>query len=161
MFIKKLFQFGLNIFESYYNIEVNTQVLSQLPDNGTVIDCITAEEIDKPHSNSNVGTEVDADTDDEEPSPIVTTVPNLLPEQQELEQLQQHLQQSQNPILNAGIPYLSMPSFQSTPLSEFNRSQLLLSLAFPTLYPYGEAEFCHPRLRDVSYIEYIEHFLKY
>ena len=115
MFIKKLFQFGLNIFESYYDIEVDTQVLSQLPDNGTVIDCITAEKIDKPHSNSNVGTEVDADTDDEEPSPIVTTVPNLLPEQQELEQLQQHLQQSQNPISNAEIPYLSMPSFQSTP----------------------------------------------
>ena len=73
MFIKKLFQFGLNIFESYYDIEVDTQVLSQLPDNGTVIDCITAEEIDKAHSNSNVGTEVDADTDDEEPSPIVTS----------------------------------------------------------------------------------------
>ena len=77
---RSYFQFGLNIFESYYDIEVDTQVLSQLPDNGTVIDCITAEEIDKPHSNSNVGTEVDADTDDEEPSPIVTTVPNLLPE---------------------------------------------------------------------------------
>ena len=54
-----------------------------------------------------------------------------------------------------------MPSFRSTPLSEFNRSQSLLSLAFPTLYPHGEAEFCHPRLRDVSYAEYIEHFLNY
>ena len=98
MFINKLFQFGLNIFESYYDIEVDTQVLSQLPDNGTVIDCITAEAIDNPHSNSNVGTEVDADSDDEEPSPIVTTVPNLFPEQQELKQLQQHLQQSQIPF---------------------------------------------------------------
>ena len=77
---------------------MDTQVLIQLPDNGTVIDRITAEEIDEPHSNSNAGTEVDADTDDEEPSPIVTTVPNLLPEQQELEQLQQHLQQSQTPF---------------------------------------------------------------
>ena len=58
MFIKKLFQFGLNIFEIYYDIEVDTQVLSQLPDNRTVIDRITAEEIDEPHSNSNAGTEL-------------------------------------------------------------------------------------------------------
>ena len=80
MFIKKLFQFDLNIFESYYDIEVDTQVLSQLSDNETVIDCITAEEINKLHFNSNVSMEVDTDTNNKKLLLIVTTVPNLLPE---------------------------------------------------------------------------------
>lgn len=44
-----------------------------------------------------------------------------------------------------------MPSIPSTPISEFNRSQLLLSLIFPILYPRSEADFVYPRLRLITY----------
>lgn len=57
--------------------------------------------------------------------------------------------------------YLTMPSFRPTPLSEFNKNQLLLSLTFPTLFPSGEAEFLTPRIRSVNYAPYIEYLIKY
>ena len=50
-----------------------------------------------------------------------------------------------------------MPSIRRTPLNEFNRSQALFSLAFPTLYPYGQADFVEPRLRSITYQDYLEH----
>jgi hypothetical protein len=80
----------------YLDIDVDNEVLSQLPDDGTVIDSIATEETDEPHSNADEGAEVDADDDDEEPAPIVTAVPDLLQEEQELEQLRQQVQRSQN-----------------------------------------------------------------
>ena len=120
----------------YRDIEIDTEVLSQLPDDGTVIDRIATEDIDEPQSNGDTGAEIDADLE------------NLFPEQQELDPLRQQVQESRNPSPNANFPYLSMPSFRSTPISDFNRSPPLLSLAFPTLYPRGEAEFCHPRPRN-------------
>jgi hypothetical protein len=54
-----------------------------------------------------------------------------------------------------------MPAIRLTLISEFNRSQALLSLAFPTLYPQGEADFIAPRQRSITYDRYIEHAWKY
>src|SRR2546429_600446 len=54
-----------------------------------------------------------------------------------------------------------MPSFRTTPISEFNRSQALLSWAFPTLFPRGDAEFVTPRLRDIPYPMFAKHSLLY
>ena len=54
-----------------------------------------------------------------------------------------------------------MPSIRRTPLNEFNRSQALFSLAFPTLYPRGEADYIEPRLRPISYQDYLEHAMRY
>ena len=62
---------------------------------------------------------------------------------------------------DAGIPSLTAPPMRSTPLSEFNRSQALLSLAFPTLFPNGDAEYITPRIRNVPYPDYIQHLMKY
>ena len=46
--------------------------------------------------------------------------------------------------------HIVVPEIRSTPLSEFNRSQALLSLAFPSLYPEGKAEFVLPRQRSIE-----------
>lgn len=56
---------------------------------------------------------------------------------------------------------LALPPFRSTPISDFNRTEPLLSLAFPTLFPYGGAEFTIPRQRSVSYKDYIRHLMKH
>ena len=54
-----------------------------------------------------------------------------------------------------------MPSIRATPLSEFNKTQPLLSWAFPSLFPRGKAEFVTPRIRSISYNDYIKHLLKF
>src|SRR6266516_4700782 len=56
---------------------------------------------------------------------------------------------------------LPMPSIRSTPLNEFNRSQALLSLVCPSLFPRGMADFVNPRQRAISYQDYLEHAMKW
>jgi ATP-dependent DNA helicase PIF1 len=57
------------------------------------------------------------------------------------------------------LPSMSLPTPQNTPLSEFNKTHPLLSWAFPSLFPRGQAEFVSSRLRDVDYKKYIRHLL--
>lgn len=54
-----------------------------------------------------------------------------------------------------------MPSIRHTPLNEFNRSQCLLSLACPSIFPQGMADFAYPREREISYQDYLEHAMKW
>jgi hypothetical protein len=54
-----------------------------------------------------------------------------------------------------------MPEIHSTPLSEFNRSQALLSLTFPSLYPEGKGEFVMPRQRSIDYDVYLRHAMRW
>ncbi|KAL3955881.1 hypothetical protein ACCO45_009900 [Purpureocillium lilacinum] len=56
---------------------------------------------------------------------------------------------------------LEMPDIRRTPINEFNQSQPLLSLAFPTLFPRGQAYFIEPRLRPIKYADYIQHALRW
>ncbi|KAJ5942725.1 hypothetical protein N7516_002893 [Penicillium verrucosum] len=56
---------------------------------------------------------------------------------------------------------LALPPFRSTPINDFNRTKPLLSLAFPTLFPYEGAEFTIPRQRSVSYKNYVRHLIKH
>jgi hypothetical protein len=112
----------------YRDIEVDNDVLSELPEDGTIIDSIKIVDIEPTEPNTEVGAEIDADTNDEELFPTVATVPNLRPEHQELEQLRQQVEEPRNPPPSAIIqlepepepepdfPYLTMPSFRSTPL---------------------------------------------
>ncbi|KAM4067850.1 hypothetical protein HRG_012411 [Hirsutella rhossiliensis] len=56
---------------------------------------------------------------------------------------------------------MPLPSIRRTPIDEFNRSQPLLSLAFPTLYPDGKADFVEPRLRSITYQDYLAHAMRW
>ncbi|KAM4055501.1 ATP-dependent DNA helicase PIF1 [Hirsutella rhossiliensis] len=56
---------------------------------------------------------------------------------------------------------MPLPSIRRTPIDEFNRSQPLLSLAFPTLYPDGKADFVEPRLRSITYQDYLGHAMRW
>lgn len=57
--------------------------------------------------------------------------------------------------------YLRMPDIRFTPLNELNHSQPLLSRAFPTLYPRGQADYVQPRIRSITYKEYIKQAMKW
>ncbi|KAM4067560.1 ATP-dependent DNA helicase PIF1 [Hirsutella rhossiliensis] len=56
---------------------------------------------------------------------------------------------------------MPLPSIRRTPIDEFNRSQPLLTLAFPTLYPDGKADFVEPRLRSIAYQDYLGHAMRW
>ncbi|KAH6669076.1 hypothetical protein B0J14DRAFT_487932, partial [Halenospora varia] len=57
--------------------------------------------------------------------------------------------------------YLTQAPFRITPLCKFNQSQVLLSLAFPTLFPYIEVEFVSSCIYNVKFADYIKHLIKY
>lgn len=116
----------------YRDILIDREALSQLPHDGDVSDQVATHELPAVDHNVDV-TELDLEEEERE----VAVVPDMLAEHSELEQLQR----------DAGVPHLTQPGFRSTPLSEFNRSQPLLSLAFPTLFPDGNAGFVTPRVR--------------
>lgn len=60
----------------------------------------------------------------------------------------------------SAVPFIEMPDIHATPLNEFNHSQALLSLSFPTLYPQGHAEFMNPWLRSIDYPTYVMHAIQ-
>ncbi|KAM4067881.1 ATP-dependent DNA helicase PIF1 [Hirsutella rhossiliensis] len=61
----------------------------------------------------------------------------------------------------AGSPPDAIAIHSQDPIDEFNRSQPLLSLAFPTLYPDGKADFVEPRLRSITYQDYLGHAMRW
>jgi hypothetical protein len=135
--------------------------LEELPVDGSVEHRLRSQEIAALEHVSQGESLLDDDDDNNALPPDMTTVPNLGAEHQEIEHLRRQV--FPNPPSPPPAPeyYLSLPPMRSTPIMEFNRSQPLLILAFPTLYPHGEAEFCQPRERSVEYAQYIEHLLRY
>lgn len=141
---------------SYRDIVIDEQALSQLPADGNVMNRIITEE------SAAVDAQNEVDPDDDQSHDVeAAAVPNFFANQTDLEMLHNHMQNrgpAEQPPLQ---PFIQMPEVRSTPLSEFNRTQPLLSLAFPTLYPRGQADYIEPRQRTITYAEYIEHAMKW
>jgi len=57
-----------------------------------------------------------------------------------------------------GIP---APSIRATPLDEASASERIFTMAFPTLYPTGHADFNSPCLQTISLSNYACHLLCY
>ena len=60
---------------------MDNEALSQLPKDGTIISSIETHDIEPTEPNLDIGAKVNAttkaNTNDEDPSPIVTTIPNV------------------------------------------------------------------------------------
>ena len=82
----------------------------------------------------------------------MSAIPNLLPNKTELQALQEAISTRR---------HMTLPALQSTPLSEYNQHQPLLSWAFPTLFPRGLGEYRMPRRRTVLFDDYATHLMKY
>nr|OQO27419.1 hypothetical protein B0A51_07870 [Rachicladosporium sp. CCFEE 5018] len=69
----------------------------------------------------------------------------------------------QQPLPRAGAAQAgdAQDNIIKAPLEDFNSSQKLLSLAFPSLYPEGAAEYLEPRTHSISYSDYIKHLIKF
>ncbi|KAM4067942.1 ATP-dependent DNA helicase PIF1 [Hirsutella rhossiliensis] len=158
----------------YRDIFIDAERLSRLPNDGDVVDQMLTEEVDVPegvlaeqypieHPDPEAVENADAAGIDDYDA---AAVPNFIAAQADLERLRAQLEDHE-PVPPEQIPlrqaHIEMPNIRSTPLNEFNRSQPLLSLAFPTLYPTGQADFVAPRQRTIrlqrhmpSYVEWRE-----
>jgi hypothetical protein len=100
------------------------------------------------------GDKSDDEVDDPANHPDISAIPDLAPDMTEFEALRARIQHPKQ-------AFLSMNSLRQTPLAEFNNQEALLSLAFPSLFPNGLAEFVSPRLREVTYSNYIKCLMAY
>ena len=78
-----------------------------------------------------------------------------MPDLGELELLHREVQYQKG--LRAG---LDVPTVRQTPVSERSASFITRGV-FPTLFPYGKADFDMPRSRTVTLAAYAKHMLKY
>ncbi|KAF6834321.1 mitochondrial dna helicase [Colletotrichum plurivorum] len=134
----------------YADVVVSDRNIDSLPENGDVTDSLPQEVIDELAEDLNPDMDLEDDVDDEG-----AAVPNVMPEEADLDRLRQEI----------GAPHrqehIDMPSFRATPLNDMNDKQALLSLAFPSLFPNGQAEFVQPRQRTVDYLTYVQHAIKW
>ena len=148
----------------YRCIVIDEERLSQLPEEGNVLDAIPQSQVEA----ADVGPE-----EDQEAEPVLedaAAVPDLLAKDTELDALRSILAGESD--ADARLPLatgsqgraqheLQLPNIRHTPINEFNRSHALLSLAFPCLFPDGRADFVEPRLRSIDYKDYIEHAMRW
>ncbi|KJK85038.1 hypothetical protein H633G_11133 [Metarhizium anisopliae BRIP 53284] len=148
----------------YRCIVIDDERLSQLPEDGNVVDAIPQSQVEA----ADVGPEEDPEAEPELED--AAAVPDLLAKDTELDALRSIL--AGEPEANAMQPpapgsqgraqhELQLPNIRHTPINEFNRSHALLSLAFPCLFPDGRADFVEPRLRSIGYKDYIEHAVRW
>ena len=83
-------------------------------------------------------------------------IPNLNITDTELELLLSQLQSSAP--RPSGLP---APTVQSTPIDEASGRERLFTMAFPTLYPTGRADFNEGRIRNVSLGDYAYHLIRF
>ena len=153
----------------YRNFTWNYNNLSQLPEDGDVFDQLNIYEVAESGGLPADSGPVEEPEEDRE---VVdeAAVPNMLIHGSELNQLQGRVNDGATEV-NEQVPLesvdpqaahqLQMPSIRRTPLDEFNQKYALLSMACPTLFPRGVADFVEPRQRKISYQDYIQHAMKW
>ena len=104
-----------------------------MPEDGSVIDQILSEDV------ANESVEDDTDIPAEADYPETVAVSDMTVSESEVQQLRQQLVTAQNPL------HLTLPDPRSTPISEYKTTLPLLSLALPTLFPSGKADYSIPR----------------
>ncbi|KAI8400728.1 hypothetical protein FOFC_19576 [Fusarium oxysporum] len=160
--LQEWLNFLSNNHPGYRGITVCQKRMSVLPEDGDVLDQVATAAVTDPLS-ANLG---NIENDDVEPDEVdQSAVPDLLPEDTEMEALRSHVLGEERgehlPVRPSTQHQLEMPDIRRTPINEFNHSQALLSLAFPTLFPRGQADFVEPRLRPIKYADYIQHALRW
>ena len=137
----------------YQNLEIDGDNLLALPEDGPVTDQLPTRKVDEPllpnFNDSLAGQDTNTDLnepDDEIRPPQTAVVPNLLPDQTEMECLQRVLTQATHPV---GSNVLSMASVADDPVSEWD-SKPVFRMAFPGLFPYRRGDFYEQRGEVIS-----------
>jgi Helitron helicase-like domain at N-terminus len=161
----------------YRHITIRTDRYNDLPEDGDVSDRVPLILEDEPES---PGGETDEEAIPENLDPLEdddlvrcpvteSMIPNLNVHDSELDFIRRAFEASgpnstpeqSVPVQQAPVPSaVPAPSFRSTPLDE-GASVRLFASAFPTLFPYGVADFWDCRRRSVSLQDWAAHLLRY
>ncbi|KJZ70621.1 hypothetical protein HIM_09976 [Hirsutella minnesotensis 3608] len=155
----------------YRDTVVSQNRLQRIPLDGSVVASIASQVADIPDGEVPQGP-VEEVVEEDPSDADASAIPNLQVTDTELNALQSRfLDGTPNPERMADLEYMPrsaqahhqmpLPSIRRTPIDEFNRSQPLLTLAFPTLYPNGKADFVEPRLRNITYQDYLGHAMRW
>ncbi|XP_044715978.1 ATP-dependent DNA helicase PIF1 [Hirsutella rhossiliensis] len=128
----------------YRCIVIDKERLSQLPEDGNVLDAIPQSQVEAADVGAEEDQEAEPDLED------AAAVPDLLAKDTEHDALRSIL-----------APQGRRSTSSSFPTYGTRRSHALLSLAFPCLFPDGRADFVEPRLRSIEYKKYIEHAMRW
>ena len=144
----------------YRHVTLSIDRVEALPADGDVSDSLAT--IDAPAGDSDavdppepIADPLADPTDRLPPVNAYSMVPSLGVTETEANLIREQLQ---IPLQHPTIP---APEIQLTPLDESSGKEHIFAMAFPTLYPTGQADFNIPRLRKVTLAEYAQHFLRY
>lgn len=149
----------------YRDIQISAAAIYELPNDGPVDQLLPSQVVDaEPICDEITSTAAEEDATDlftaYPDEPECAAVPDLAATEDEVTAIRNMVDPTAaNPA--AVRSHIVQPSYRQTPLSEFNTSVQLLSMAFPTLFPKGSAEYVLPRERKVEYAEYIRHLIKH
>ena len=138
----------------YHDIEINTDRLAALPLDGDVTRDITSVIVPEGELELELG--ADVTEDDFLHLNTQSTVPNTVQTSTEVDLLLDELSGQRQTDYS-----LPAPSIQQTPLDEVAGSERIFNMAFPTLYPTGQADFNTPRCRSVNLLDYGAHLMRY
>ncbi|KAM4060764.1 PIF1-like helicase [Hirsutella rhossiliensis] len=146
----------------YRDIVVSQDRLQRLPLDGSIVASIASQVADIPDGEIPQGP-VEEALEEDPCDADASAIPNLQVTDTELNALQSRRMANVEYMSHSAQAHhqMPLPSIRRTPIDEFNRSQPLLSLAFPTLYPDGKADFVEPRLRSITYQDYLGHAMRW
>ena len=140
----------------YGSVNIDEEALRRLPEDGSVLDQL------RQVSDANLSRsldERDAGLNDDEfdvhhDHLDTSFAPAPPPELSEVDAINEEIDRLEN-----AQPHAMWPQMGSTPINEFSESGYIVR-AFPTLYPWGKADFRDARQREVQPAEYFAHLLK-
>lgn len=133
-------------------VHLNQEALQNLPEDGNLVNIRS---LDLPSGEETA--DLSEPSEDQYESHLSTSfVPNATQRRTEQETVQQSLQDLQTGSSHA----LIWPTIGGAPINEFT-TEGYFSMAFPTLYPTGAADFLGQRTNQVTIGNYFTHLLKY
>jgi ATP-dependent DNA helicase PIF1 len=140
----------------YKWVTISTDRLNALPVDDDVSSSIVCITDDAATADDNTATD-DRDPEAEPPPTAMSVVLNLDIDTTESDLIRQQIT-GHNPPIAAGIP---APDIRATPIDEAAGKERIFAMAFPTLFPTGDADFNTSRSRSVSLKDYAQHLLRW
>ena len=139
----------------YRYITICNNRVQSLPDDGDVSHLLPTLDVGE---DDELGPQEDVPSPEGDPQLPNTqsTVPNSSADDTEINQILQEL--TGRSLRGMDVP---APSIRTTPIDEAAGTQRIFAMAFPTLYPFGRADFNAPRQRAVTLKEYAHYLMRY
>ena len=134
-------------------VHLNEDVLQQLPENGDITE-LTSLQLHE--STSEDPSQPNRQEDLYRAHLPSSFVPNAVQQQTEQDTVRQSIQERQS----SSTSTLMWPTIGGTPINEFT-TEGYFSMAFPTLFPTGAADFLGQRCNQVTIGNYFKHMLMY